>query len=32
MPTHVLCMQIRNILDEPEWEAAYGMAIPVLTA
>ena len=25
-------MQIRNILEEPEWEAAYGMVIPVMTA
>lgn len=25
-------LQIRNILEEPEWESAYGMVIPVMTA
>lgn len=25
-------LQIRNILDEPEWESAYGLSIPVMTA
>jgi len=31
-PLSKASLQIRNILDEPEWEQAYGLAIPVMTA
>ncbi|DBB04395.1 TPA: hypothetical protein ACH3X1_012882 [Trebouxia sp. C0004] len=31
-PLSTASLQIRNILEEPEWESAYGMVIPVMTA
>ncbi|KAL0027620.1 hypothetical protein WJX79_002955 [Trebouxia sp. C0005] len=31
-PLSSTSLQIRNILEEPEWESAYGMVIPVMTA